>query len=282
MYAAPLPAAADPLLPAYVRAAGGVRLRFGQAGARTRRLELAESGGYRARFPDRADGFCEAVLINTGGGMTGGDAMRLDVAVDAGADVILTTQAAEKIYRSQGPSTAIDVRLRIAPGARLDWLPQETILFDGARLARTLDVDLAPDATLVASEAVVFGRSAMGETVGRGALRDRWRIRRGGRLVFAEDVRLEGAVSTLLGRPALGGGARALATIVAALPDAQALCEVVRERLGECAEVEGGAGVIDGLLVVRLLATEATTLRRAHVMLLGIVARRALPRTWSF
>lgn len=284
MFAPPLPASADPLLPAYVRADGGVRLRFARVGAVTRRIELAESGGYRARFPTTFDSSCEAVLINTGGGMAGGDRMRVEVAVDADADAIITSQAAEKIYRSQRDDTRIETRISVAPGASLAWLPQETILFSGSRLSRDLSIDLAADARLVACEAIVFGRSAMGETVERGALHDRWRIRRDGRLIFAEDLWLDRAVAATLARPAIASGARAIATILAAGPEHLARLDELRALLTEdaaCAEVEAGAGIVSGLLAIRLLSRDAQALRRALVMLLGHVTGRALPRTWS-
>lgn len=283
MFAPPVPAASDPLVPAYVRAAGGVRLRFGRAGGRTHRLDVAETGGYRARFPTTYNATSEAVLINTGGGMAGGDAMRVEVTLEAGSDAVVTSQAAEKIYRSQGADTRIETSLSVASGARLAWLPQESILFSGARLARSLDVDLAADARLVASEAVFFGRSAMGEAMTRGALRDRWRIRRDGRLVFAEDLRLDGAISETLARPAVAAGARAAATILAAGPDLQDGLERVRALASDEASgaVEFGAGIVCELLVVRLLSGEAQALRRVLVTLLGHLTDRALPRTWS-
>ena len=283
MFAPPVPAASDPLLPAYVRAAGGVRLRFGRVGAQTHRLDVGESGGYRARFPTTFDATSEAVLINTGGGMAGGDAMRVDIELEAGSDAIVTTQAAEKIYRSQGSDTRIETALSVGAGASLAWLPQESILFSGARLARSLTIDLAADSRLIASEAVFFGRSAMGEAMLRGALRDRWRIRREGRLVFAEDLRLEGAVSETLARQAIGAGARAGATIVVAGQDLQDRLEQVRARGDEASAgtVEIGAGIVSDLLVIRLLSRDAQALRRVLVTLLGHLTGRALPRTWS-
>lgn len=289
MFAPPVPAASDPLLPAYVRAAGGVRLRFGRVGAQTHRLDVAESGGYRARFPTTFDATSEAVLINTGGGMAGGDAMRVGIDVGPGSDAIVTTQAAEKIYRSQGADTRIDTTLSVAAGASLAWLPQESILFSGARLARSLTIDLAADARLVASEAVFFGRSAMGETMLRGALRDRWRIRREGRLVFADDLRLEGAIAETLARQAVGAGACAAATIIVAGPDLQDRLqqEDRLEQARACGEeasagsVEIGAGIVSDLLVIRLLSPDAQALRRVLVTLLGHLTGRALPRTWS-
>lgn len=283
MLAPPLPLAGDPLLPAYVRAAGGVRLRFGKVGARTHRLELAESGGYRARFPTTFDATSEAVLINTGGGMAGGDAMRVEAVLDAGSDAVVTTQAAEKIYRSQGPDTRIETSLAVAERASLAWLPQESILFSGARLARSLTIDLAADARLVACESVFFGRSAMGEEIVRGSLRDRWRIRREGRLVFADDVRLEGGIAGQLGRPAIGAGARAAATLVAAGPAHLPRLDDLRDLMaGDAfAGVEAGAGIVSDLLLIRLLSPDAQALRRVLVTLLGQLTGRALPRTWS-
>ena len=282
MFAPPVPAAHDPLLPAYVRADGGVRLRFGRVGARTHRLELAESGGYRARFPTTFDASCEAVLINTGGGMAGGDAMRIAAVLEAGSDAVITSQAAEKIYRSQGTDTRIETALTLKAGASLAWLPQESILFSGARLARKLTIDLAADARLVACESVFFGRSAMGEAMLRGSLRDRWRIRREGKLVFADDLRLEGAVAASLARPAIAAGARASATLVAAGPEHLAGLDDLRGLLADALpDVEAGAGIVSDLLVVRLLSRDAQALRRALVTLLGHLTGRALPRTWS-
>lgn len=281
MYAPALPLPVDPLLPAYVRASGGVRLRFGAVGARTMRLEVAESGGYRARFPTSHDGRCEAVLINTAGGMAGGDRARTQIALDAGVQAVVTTQAAEKIYRSQGSDTHVDTEIAVAPGAELAWLPQETILFSGARLARSLSVDLAADSRFVACETLYFGRAAMGETLLHGSLRDRWRIRREGRLVFAEDLRLEGAIEETLRRKAVGQGARAVSTVLATEPGR---LDEIRAFLAEetvFSEVEAAAGAHEGFLVIRLLGGDAQALRRALVMLLGHLTRRALPRTWS-
>lgn len=281
MFAPSVPAAVDLTLPAYVRADGGVRLRFGRTGTRTQKLALAESGGYRARFPDTFGDACEAVLINTGGGMAGGDRMRVEAVLEAGSDAVIATQAAEKIYRSQGTETRIETALSVGEGASLAWIPQESILFSGARLSRSLSIELAADARLVACESVFFGRSAMGETVERGALRDRWRVRRGGRLVFADDMRLEGPVAQLLARPAIGAGARAAATLLVADPDLAALLEAARACLSEAADVEGGAGIVSELLVIRLVSPEAAPLRRVLVTLLGHLTGRALPRTWS-
>ncbi len=247
--------------PLHIRASGHVSVRFGRAGERSARLASGESGGYRARFPSRWDGACEAVLINTGGGMAGGDALDVSITVEAGSDAVTTTQAAEKIYRTAGPATRVRTSIRLEAGARLDWLPQETILFAGSALERELTVDMASDARLLACETLYFGRAAMGEALVTARLKDRWRIRRGGRLVFAEDVRLEGEVSAALARPAIGAGARAVATLLFLAPDAAGRLEPLREALAG-ATSEFGASLVDAMLIARFLAPDAAACAR--------------------
>src|SRR3954464_718971 len=134
-------------IPPSVRARGGVRVVVGATGGGSAPLEIAESGGYRVRFP-RTAAECEGVLINTAGGMAGGDRMALDATVLMRACATLTTQAAEKIYGSEGAETEIAIKLVVQARSRLDWLPQEQILFDEARLRRRLEVDLGESATL--------------------------------------------------------------------------------------------------------------------------------------
>jgi urease accessory protein len=267
------PAAA---MPAFVRAEGGVRLVFGATPRGTAPLTIAESGGYRVRFPRTGEG----VLINTGGGMTGGDRMFVEAEVQTGAAAVLTTQAAEKIYRSDGPETGIAVSLVLRPGSRLAWLPQEQILFDGARLDRTLDVALAADASLTLVESVFFGRLAMGEVVEQGGCRDRWRIRRDGRLVLAEDVHLDGRIADALSRAALGNGARALATFLHVAPGAEARIEDARAALGE-ATCECGVGAFDGMLLARFLAQDPQGLRADLARFIEAFRGETMPRSWQ-
>ncbi|HEX2555604.1 MAG TPA: urease accessory protein UreD [Microvirga sp.] len=268
-----IPAAA---MPAFVRAEGGVRLVFGATPRGTAPLTIAESGGYRVRFPRTGEG----VLINTGGGMTGGDRMRIDVSVGPGASAILTTQAAEKIYRSDGPDTGIAAALVLEPGSRLAWLPQEQILFDGARLARTLDVAVAPDAALTLLESVVFGRLARGEAVEEGVFRDRWRVRRSGRLALAEDVLLDGRIAETLKRPAAANGARALATFLHVGPDAEARLEPARAAL-ENACCECGVTAFDGMLLARFLAADPQGLRADLARFVEAFRGEPMPRSWQ-
>jgi urease accessory protein len=269
-----------PTMPAYVRANGGVRLDFARVGSRTMRTTLAESGGFRARFPSTFVERCEAVLINTGGGMTGGDLCASRIHLGSGAQAAVTTQAAEKIYRSDGPETRVDTRLHLEAGSSLHWLPQEAILFAGARLRRKLEADLAQDASLVACESLFFGRAAFGEALEQASLKDRWRIRRGGRLIFADDVRLEGAVDLTLRRRAVGAGARAIATVLVVAPDAAGRLDAARAALGGAVS-EWGASALDGMLVARLLSPDAAALRADLARLMTHLTGAALPRSWQ-
>ncbi len=272
-----LGAAAHPL--GAIRTRGRLAAGFARREAVTHPRAVTEADGFRLRFPWEAGGLT-AVTINTGGGMTGGDALQQDFALAAGADVAITSQAAEKFYRADGVPATIATRLILAEGARLDWIPQESILFDGAMAERRIEVEMAPDARLLLAEQVVLGRLAMGERIGAASLRDRWRVRRGGRLVFAEAVDLAGPLFARLDRPAIGGGARAFATILLADDTASAgLLDPVRERLSDEA-VAAGASVFDGLLVVRMLAADPARLRDQAIRVIELLRSRPMPRCW--
>lgn len=274
------PAAVRPEeIPGAMRARGGVRLVIGLTPRGSAPLRVAESGGYRVRFP-HAGGACEGVLINTGGGLAAGDRMAIEAVVTAGASATLTTQAAEKVYRSDGGEAEVALDLALKPASRLDWLPQEQILFDGSRLCRTVQVNMAGDAALTLVESVVFGRRAMGETFEHGAYRDRWRIFRDGRLVFAEDIRLEGRVGTILARPAVAGGARALATVLHMSPDAEARRDSARAMLDDL-RCECGLSAWNGMLIARFLSPDPQSLRADLARFLERFRGRPLPRSWQ-
>ena len=259
------------------RATGRIALSVAGEGGHTRRKRVQEAGSLRVRFPNTADGALEAVIVNTGGGMTGGDRFSIDLTVEAGARLTALTAAAEKIYRSTGPDAEMDVRLEVRAGGRLCWLPQETILFDRARLARRIDIDLAEGASLLMAEALVFGRAAMGEAMNEGYFADRWRLRCGGRLVFADGVNLDGAVAEKLGQSAVAAGGIALATVLIAPADAQTIAPV---RALE-AEFRGGVGISawNGLALARLVARDGATLRHDLIAVLGALGT-GVPRLW--
>lgn len=277
----PVRAPAEPMraVPDYMRDASELRVSFAGAGSATRLDRHYETGSLRLRLP-KAQGRCEAVLINTGGGIAGGDRLSVAMALGPASHVLATSQSAEKVYRAEDRPATIAVRLALGPSARLAWLPQETIIHDGARLSRTLDADLAPDATLTWLEIMVLGRLACGERLSQGALRDRWRIRRGGRLVLAEDVRLDGNIADKLDRPALGGGARAIATLVHIAPQAEQRLAGVRAALAT-ATGAGGASAWNGLLVTRIAGPDPAAVRAAVALVAATVTGDALPRSWS-
>ncbi|MCJ2134366.1 urease accessory protein UreD [Methylobacterium sp. J-026] len=276
------PAAAMP--PARQRSDGRVRLRAGPArtGGATRIIDLAESGPSRLRFP-RGPGALEAVLVNTAGGVACGDAFSVALELDPAADLVLTTTAAEKIYRSDGPVSRIENRLSLGAGARLAWLPQETILFDRARVRRRFEADLAAGAGLLAVEIVAFGRAARGERITAGLFADAWRVRRAGRLIYADSIALDGPISDLLARPAIGGGGRACATLLDVSDGAEARLEEARVLLAEAAApgIEAAASAWNGHLVVRALAGGIGPLRRLAARFLAGYRGLPMPRVWQ-
>ncbi|MEH3116833.1 MAG: urease accessory protein UreD [Methylorubrum populi] len=280
--------AADPLRlpPSRQRSHGAVRLRVAPAGGEggpTRIVDLAESGPLRLRLPRQgAEPMLEGVLVNTGGGIACGDVFEVSVVVDPGGACLLTTTAAEKVYRSDGPHAEIVNRVTVASGGRLDWLPQETILFDRARLVRRLEADLAPGAALLVAEIAVLGRAARGESLEEALFEDRWRIRRDGRLAYADTLRLEGAVTAVMARKAIGGGARALATILDLSPGAEARLDEARALLDPLpAGVEAGASAWNGHLAVRMLAPTIAPLRAGAARFLAAWRGRPMPRVWQ-
>ena len=259
------------------RAQGHVDLSVRVQGGRTRRESVAESGSYRIRFPNMSGAEAEAVIVNTAGGVAGGDTFSVAISVGEGASLAVTTAAAEKVYRALDRESRMDVRLKVAGGGALRWVPQETILFDAADLHRRIDVELADDAALVMAELVIFGRTAMNETMRGGAWTDQWRIRRDARLVFAETVRLHGDIGTLLAQPAAGGGAVALATMIIA-PGDETLAGRLRDHLASC-RCEAGVSAWNNIAVVRLCGSDAAVLRAEVVSVLNAFGG-ALPRLW--
>lgn len=257
------------------RAAGRIALSVAAEQGITRRRQVYEDGPLRVRFPNTDRGVLEAMLVNTAGGVAGGDRHSLDIRVEDGAALTMTTAAAERVYRAIGADAEIAVKLSVGARGRLCWLPQETILFDRARLSRRIEVELAADASLVMAEAIVFGRAAMGEAVEQGALTDRWRVRRGGELVFAETMRLDGPIARMLAEPAVAGGGAAVASVLA-IPGDQAMVERAR-TLTFCGEV--GVSSWNGLAAARLCAKDGQSLRR-DLAALAAAFGGSLPRLW--
>ncbi len=261
------------------RASGRLKCSVVAADGGTRRARVHEAGSLRVRFPNgERGGALDAVMVNTAGGMAGGDRFDIDVTVGAGARLTATTAAAEKVYRSLGPDTEIGVKLRVGAGGALAWLPQETILFDQVRLRRSIDVALAKDANLILAEAIVFGRSAMGETVGSGRFFDRWRVRRNGTLVFAETLCLDGEIAERLAHRASANGGVAVATVLK-LPGDDASVAAVRAVEQDFAG-EVGVSAWNGLALARLVAPDGATLRRDLIGVAAALGGMPLPRLW--
>ena len=260
------------------RARGAVCLEVQLREGLTRRGALHESGSLRVRFPlPEGDGL-SAVLVNTAGGIAGGDRLSVEVTLGEGAHLTLTTAAAEKVYRARDDGAKLNISLKVADGARLAWLPQETILFDQARLSRRIDIDLSEGASLVLGEIVVFGRAAMGETMRRGSFVDRWRFRRGGSLVFAETIRLEGDVGAKLAQGAIAGGGVAVGTLLL-VPGNEDLLARIREVSASFGG-EVGLSAWNGFAMVRFCAQDAARLRADMVAVLGRASAAPLPRLW--
>jgi len=244
----------------------------------TRRRVLHESGSLRVRFPSPEGGGLAGVFVNTAGGIAGGDRFDIDIAAGHGTELTLTTAAAEKVYRAAGPAAEFAIALKAGDGAQLSWLPQETILFDQARLSRRIDIDLADSASLLLCEIVVFGRAAMGERMQHGSFVDRWRLRRGGRLVFAETVRLDGDIGDRLARPAIAKGGVAIGTALI-VPGDESLVERVRELSGSFGG-EVGISAWNGFAMARFCAQDAARLRADMMAVLGRASIAPLPRLW--
>jgi urease accessory protein len=259
------------------RATGHIGFSVAAHGGITRRAKVDEHGSLRVRFPNATPDALEAVIVNTGGGMTGGDRFTIEMTVGEGASLIAGTAAAEKIYRSTGPDTEMDVHLTLEAGAKLAWLPQETILFDRARLNRRIDIDLAEGASLILAEAVVFGRAAMGETMVEGAFTDRWRVRRAGKLIYADTARLAGDIAAQMQARAVANGGIAIATVLVA-PSGDAALEHVR-ALGETFKSEVGISAWNGIAVARLCAKDGAALRHDLIAVLAALGAQ-VPRLW--
>lgn len=271
------------------RAEGRARVSFVRRlvnGAEETRLDdLFQDGCCKVRLPRAyGHGGPVAVLINSAGGVTGGDRLTYEAEWGAQTRATVTTQAAERIYRrSEGVGHIVN-RLTVGAGARAHWLPQETIIFDRAGLKRRLDIDLFADATLIACEAIVLGRTAMGEDVREISLDECWRVTRGGRLVYADALRLSGDSRQILSGGATGGGARAVASLLVAGPEAEGRLAGVRDLLSARLAgggAEGGASAFDGLLSIRLMAQDGRALRDILEPLIELLTGEALPRAWS-
>ena len=267
------------------RARGHITVGFRARAGRTVLDVLRQQGCLKARLPRAVDeGWAEAVCLNNSGGIAGGDDLSTCLRVGAGAAAVLTTASAERIYRAARADAPARIRnsVVLGDGARAEWLPQETILFDASSLDRALSIDLPSSASLLGVETLVFGRLAMGEIVRSAHLRDRISIRRDGRLILQDVLRPPPDIDAAIARRAVADGARSTTTLFRVAPDAAASLPAVRDVLAAHPAVEAGASAWDGMLVVRMLACDPSHARAAIAALLHLLRDgRMLPRVWS-
>jgi urease accessory protein len=268
------------------RAVGSLRVAFKTRGEESAIDRLYQHGCLKARFPARERGaWITAVTLNSSGGVVGGDRLDQHFTFAAGTRVSVCAQAAERFYRADPETGPAELRcdIELEPDARVEWLPQETILFDGFALRRRLDVAMAANAYFLGVEMLVFGRAAMNETVRWGSLRDLIRVRRDGALIWHDAVRIEGAVDAILARKAVANGARGVATVIYAAPDAEARLPLTREAcdVARANGVEAACSAFDSLLVLRVLAPNSLSLRQGVTTILtSLRDGRPLPRVW--
>ena len=281
------------------RAVGELRVAVKRSGPETVLDELRQAGCLKARFPRRlVPGWMDIVMLNTGGGVAGGDRLDLSIEVGAGAQATIAAQAAERFYRARAGEAPSKVRthLTVEAGAALEWLPQETILFDQSAVDRRLKVDLAADARFLGVETIVFGRTAMGELVRQGWLRDLIRVRRDGDLLLHDAIRIDGDIDATLQRAAVAAGAKVVATIVYVAPDTAEKLVVLRSTVLSTPQpsrppprpclpthepTEAAATLRNGMLIARVLGPNSASVRRTVIAVLAVLREnRPLPRVW--
>ncbi len=270
--------------PVMQRTRGAAECTFKVRDGKTVLDNLRQSGSFKVRIPKTpTTSVPEAVLLNTAGGLTGGDKLSFYGRIAADGDAIFTTQASERAYRSVSGDAEVTTNLSVGARARMAWLPQETIMFDCARLSRSFDVQMEANAVLLAHESVVFGRTAMNETVRAGSFRDTWKIYQGGNLMHADAMKVSGDISQKLGRAATLNGALAMATILYIGPDIDEQVDIARYVMAhiDSEKVTGGASGWAGKLVCRIVARDGASLRgMVSPVLEALNNGRALPRVW--
>ncbi|MGD9912732.1 MAG: urease accessory protein UreD [Rhizobiaceae bacterium] len=249
---------------------------------RSRLARLFQEGSAKIRMPEPTGEAFEAILINTAGGLTGGDRLRWEVDVGPRASAVITTQACEKIYKAAQGHAGMHCALRVGAGGHLAWLPQETIVFDRGAFVRRLDVELETGASALIVEAAIFGRMAHGERTQHGRFADRWRVRCGGRMVHAEDFALGPQIDATLARSAVASGATASATLLLVADDAALRLDAARALVGDAGGVSCWTVGGTGKLLARLIASDGYELRKRLAPLIELLnGGAALPKVWS-
>jgi len=260
------------------RAVGSVMMSTKTAAGRSALEDLRQSGAMKALFPRPDTAALQAIVINTAGGVTGGDNFTLTARAGENSHLSLTTQAAERAYQAQPEQIAsVSNRLFASRGARIDWLPQETILYESCAMRRQMSVELDEGASLLLVEPLVFGRAAMGEVLRHGSFSDRIDIRRKGQPLYLDAMTLQGDIAGHLASSGVAAGAGALATVVYVAADAERHLAPVRASLPEMA---GVSLIQSDLLVARILAPDSFALRQSLIPIPKHLTNDALPRSW--
>ncbi len=260
-----------------VDAAAAVSFKNAGAGRGTKLDKLYQQGSAKIRFPKHYSDQLEAVLINTAGGLTGGDVLSWDVQLDENCNAVITTQACEKAYKSSSGTASVQTSLRLKSGSILHWVPQDTILYEGSSLCRTLEVDMEEGAELLALESIMLGRDAMGETITDFAFHDRWRIRRDGQFIFADDLRLSGLQTS----KAKMGANKAIASFVyVSGKNEETLQRIAGDLRVACGDAIAGFSAFEGKITGRILAPDTYELRQSLAPVLRVLRGTDLPRVW--
>jgi urease accessory protein len=269
------------------RAVGKAGVVFSGAANGTEIIDVYQKFPMAVAFPNVDDRRRkEAVLINTSGGVAGGDEIRIEVVAQGNASVAVTTQAAEKVYRALDRPARIRTRIRAEGRARLAWLPQETIVFNQARIARHTEIDVSSGAELIALEWLVLGRIESGEEVLAGHILDSWRVRVDGRLVWADGFLASDRALPQLRKTALLSNWKAIATMIYFGPGLEARLERLRE-IGASLECACGVTIVGAVIVVRVAAIASVELRRGLRRFLDQLDQElgsgpfGVPKMWS-
>jgi urease accessory protein len=276
---------------ARIAATGVAEVAFARRGGTTRLTHLHQRNPLRVLFPAAEAGDIDlVVLLTTSGGLVAGDRLAISAHLEDGAAAHVTAAAAEKVYRSTGATTIVTQHLTVEEGAWLEYLPPETILFNGARLRRETKIELAPGAGFLGGGILTFGRQARGERLTHGLVNERWEMWRDGALIWGDALHLDGDIAATIADPACFAGAAACATLILAphAGEPNAFLDRAREVQARSSAIgmQAGATIVGGLLVARWLAREAPPVRPAYADLachlreaaMGLPPR--LPRLW--
>jgi len=260
-------------------------VRRGESTVLARRRHVGPLAVQKPLYPE-GEAVCHAIVLHPPAGIAGGDELRIGVEVEAGAQALLTTPGAGKWYRSDGRLARQDIEIKVSPGGTAEWLPQETIVFDGAQAAMRTDVQLGAGARYLGWEILCLGRSASGERFGRGSLQLSTRIAREGRLLWAEQGALEGGSPWLQSAAGFAGRTVSATLLAAGAPVDAALIAACRAIETE-ADVRCGVTALPDLVVARWLGDSGEAARdwlegiwqRLRPAFIGREAQR--PRIWN-